>query len=107
MYINTVESLKDSFTDFKRVVHAYVWAQVKEYDYTETDETYRFVFCQLEVVGEDEANIKDKADKFLRSAYPAEAYIITNIIPYKEVLTRELRKEISDVLREIHSAQQS
>lgn len=107
MYINTVESIKDSFTSFKRVVCAYVWAQVKEYVYTETDETYKFVFCQFVVIGEDESDIKDKADKYLRSAYPADAYIITNIIPYKEVLSRELRKDISDVLEKIHSAQQS
>lgn len=107
MYINTVDSLKDSFTPFKRVVYAYVWAQAKEWVYTETEETYEFVFCQFVVIGEDEANIKDKADKYLRSLYPADGYVITNIIPYKEVLTRELRREISDVLEKIYSAQQS
>ena len=63
MYINTVESLKDSFTPFKRVVYAYVWARVKEWVYTETEETYEFVFRQFVVIGEDEANIKHKADK--------------------------------------------
>ena len=107
MYINTVESLKDSFTSFKRVVCAYVWAQVKERVYTETEEAYEFVFCHFVVIGEDEATIKDKADKYLRSLYPPDAYVITNIIPCKEVLTRELRKEFSDVLEKIHSAQQS
>ena len=59
------------------------------------------------VVDEDEASIKDEADKHLRSLYPAGGYVITNIISYKEVLTRELKKEISDVLKQIHSAQQS
>lgn len=107
MYINTVGSLKNSFTDFKKLIYAYVWAQGKEYVYTDRGEDYRFIFRQFVVIGEDEAAIKDKADKYLRSLYPAEAYVITNIIPYKEVLTRELRKEVSDVLKKIHSAQQS
>ena len=47
MYINTVDSLKDSFTPFKRVVWAYVWAQVKECVHTETEEKYEFVFVNL------------------------------------------------------------
>lgn len=33
MYINTVGSLKNSFTDFKKLIYAYVWVQVKEYVY--------------------------------------------------------------------------
>lgn len=107
MYINTVESLKDSFTDFKRIIYAYVWVRVEEYNHIETDDTHVFVFRQFIVIGEDEAVIKDKAYKYLRSVYPAGTYIITNIIPYKEVLYRELRREFSDVLEKIHSAQQS
>lgn len=107
MYINTVDSLKDSFTSFKRVVYAYVWVHVEEYIHIETDETQAFIFRQFIVIGEDEAAIKDKAYKYLRSVYPDGTYIITNIIPYKEVLYRELRREFSDVLEKIHSAQQS
>lgn len=107
MYINTVESIKDSFTSFKRVVYAYVWAQVKEYVYTDIGEDYSFIFRQFVVIGEDESIIKDKAYKYLSSVYPEGTYIITNIIPYKEVLYRELRREFSDVLEKIHSAQQS
>ena len=102
MYINTVESLKDSFTDFKRIIYAYVWVHV-----IETEETHSFVFRQFIVIGEDEAAIKDKAYKYLSSVYPEDTYIITNIIPYKEVFYRELKKEFTDVLEKIHSAQQS
>lgn len=102
MYINTVESLKDSFTDFKKIIYAYVWVHV-----IETEETHEFIFRQFIVIGEDEADIKNKADKYIRRVYPTGTYIITNIIPYKEVLYRELRREFSDVLEKIHSAQQS
>lgn len=107
MYINTVESLKESFTSFKRTVYAYVWVQVKEYVHTDTDEYYTFTFRIFAVIGEDESNIKDKAYNYLSSVYPAGSYIITNIIPYKEVFYRELKKEFTDVLEKIHSAQQS
>lgn len=107
MFINTVNSLEDSFTGFKRVVYAYVWAHAKEYVYTETEETYKFIFRQLIILGEDEFDIKAKADKELRGAYPEGDFVITNIIPYKETLTRELRREFTDVLEKIHSAQQS
>ncbi len=106
MYINTVESLKDSFTDFKRVVYAYVWVQLKEYVHIQTGEDYRLIFRQFVVIGENESIIKDKAYKYLRSVYPDGTYIITNIMPYKEVLYRELKKEFTDVLEKIHSAQQ-
>lgn len=105
MFINTVKSLEDSFTGFKRVVYAYVWAHVKEYEYTGTEEIYKFIFRQFIIIGEDEFDIKAKADKELRDAYPEGDFVITNIIPYKETLTRELRKEFRDVLEEIHSPQ--
>lgn len=98
MYMNTVESLKDSFTPFKRVVYAYVWAQVKEYVYTDRGEDYTFIFRILVVSGEDENTILKKANKELRSAYPEGAYIITNIMPFKEILSRELKKEYKDVI---------
>lgn len=105
MFINTVNSLEDSFTGFKRVVYAYVWANVKEHVYTATGEIDKFIFRQLTIIGEDEFDIKAKADKELRDAYPEGDFVITNIIPYKETLTRELRKEFRDVLEEIHSPQ--
>lgn len=103
MFINTVKSLEDSFTGFKRVVYAYVWAHVKEHEYTGTEEIYKFIFRQLIILGEDEFDIKAKAEKELRDAYPEGDFVITNIIPYKETLTRELRREFTDVLEEIHS----
>lgn len=107
MYINTVGSLKNSFTDFKKLIYAYVWVQVKEYVYTDRGEDYSFIFRQFVVIGEDESIIEDKAYRYLRSVYPEGTYIITNIIPYKEVFYRELKKEFTDVLKKIHSAQQS
>lgn len=105
MFINTVKSLADNFTEFKRLVHAYVWAYVKEYVYAETEETYKFIFRQFVVIGEDEAAIKDKAYKYLRSLYSEDAFVITNIIPYREELSRELRKDFTDVLEEICATQ--
>ena len=98
MYINTVESLKDSFTSFKRVVYAYVWVQVKEYAYIDGEEYSTFIFRILVMSGEDEITILEKANKELRSLYPEDGYIITNIVPFKEILSRELKKEHKDVI---------
>lgn len=98
MYINTVDSLKDSFTPFKRVVYAYVWVQVKEYAYIDSEEYSTFIFRVLVMSGEDEITIVEKANKELRSLYTEDGYIITNIVPFKEILTRELKKEHKDVI---------
>lgn len=98
MYINTVDSLKDSFTSFKRTVYAYVWVQVKEYAYIDGEEYSTFIFRVLVMSGEDEITILEKANKELRSLYSEDGYIITNIVPFKEILSRELKKEHKDVI---------
>lgn len=54
-------------------------------------------------VGDDEEAILKKVNEYLQEFYKNDEYIITNIIPYKEVLKRELKKEHSDVLKKIHN----
>ena len=100
MYINTVDSLKDSFTPFKRVVWAYVWA------FTLKNNEKGFCLHNLEFhcyisVGDDEEAILKKVNEYLQEFYKNDEYVITNIIPYKEELKRELKKEHSDVFKKI------
>ena len=76
-----------------------MWVQVKEYVYTDRGEDYSFIFRQFVVIGEDESIIEDKAYRYLRSVYPEGTYIITNIIPYKEVFYRELKRSLRMFLK--------
>lgn len=50
-------------------------------------------------VGDDEEAILKKVNEYLQEFYKNDEYIITNIIPYKEVFYRELKKEFTDVLK--------
>lgn len=44
MFINTTKSLEDNFTDFKRIIYAYVWVHVEENIHIETEETQTLFF---------------------------------------------------------------
>lgn len=106
MLINTVKSLEDSFTGFKRVVYAYVWVFIKKESDDEFDFSQYWEFNSYISTGEDEKEIWKKVNEYLREFYQEDDYFITNVIPYKEILRRELKGEHSRALKEIYLCKQ-
>lgn len=92
MYINTVKSLEDSFTMFKRVVYAQVWVFIMRESEHNSGLGYNMGYESYIFAGEDEKEILKKANEYLRQFYQDDEYSIIKVTPYKEILTRELRE---------------
>lgn len=102
MFINTTKSLEDNFTDFKRVIYAYVWVFIKKESDDELDFSTYWEFNSYCYTGEDEKEILKKVNEYLQEFYQEDEYFITNIIPYMEILRRGLKEEHSRALKEIY-----